>query len=94
MNDRSQRALARGLRREEAPSQVQHQEVDTDVIAHDLDDNFEEREDIPQERENELQVAGSNRFRNFGLTCLMSRHLVWLIWSWKARKCLFRIINV
>ena len=48
MNDRAQRALARGKRREEsAAAQALEQEVDLDVPAQDLDDIFEEREDIP-----------------------------------------------
>ena len=48
MNDRAQRALAWGLRWEEAAAaQALEQEVDLDVPAQDLDDIFEEREDIP-----------------------------------------------
>jgi len=48
MNDRAQRALVRGQRREEAAAaQAPQQEVDLDAPAQDLDDIFEEREDIP-----------------------------------------------
>ena len=47
MNDRAQRALVRGQRREEAAAaQAQPQEVDLDAPAQDLDDIFKEREDI------------------------------------------------
>ena len=45
MNDRAQRALARGNRREEAAA-AQAPEQTLDVPAQDLDDIFEEREDI------------------------------------------------
>ena len=45
MNDRAQRG---GERREEAAAaQAQEQEVDLDAPAQNLDDIFEEREDIP-----------------------------------------------
>ena len=48
MNDRTQRALTRGNRGEKAAAaQALEQEVDLDVPAQDLDDIFEEREDIP-----------------------------------------------
>ena len=47
MNDRAQRALVRGQRREEAAAaQAPQQEVDLDAPVQDLDDIFEEREDI------------------------------------------------
>ena len=48
MNDRAQRALERGQRRDEAAAaQALEQEVDLDVPAQDRDGIFEEREDIP-----------------------------------------------
>ena len=44
MNDRAQRVLARGHRREEtAAAQALEQEVDFDVPTQDLDDIFQER---------------------------------------------------
>ena len=47
MNDRAQRALVRGQRREEAAAaQAPQQEVDLDAPVQDLDEIFEEREDI------------------------------------------------
>jgi len=48
MNDRAQLALARGHRGEEAAAAYAlEQKVDLDVLAQNLDDVFEEQEDIP-----------------------------------------------
>ena len=74
MNDRAQRALVRGLKQEEA--QVQPQDVDSDMPAHDLDDILRSEKTFERQSERTRQTAF---IQECGLTWLMLRLILWLI---------------